>query len=584
MKNKIYYGDNLEVLRKYIKDESVDLCYIDPPFNSKRNYNQIYNNIGKEDKAQAQAFIDTWEWDNQAIKGLVEIKENYNGVFTRQSINLISGLEKVLEKGSLLAYLISMTLRIAEIQRILKETGSFYLHCDPTASHYLKLVCDAIFCAKGGEFRNEIIWKRTSSHNSAKRWGSIHDVILYYTKSNQPTWNRVLQNLDESYVASFYKNIDEKGRYRLSDLTGASITTAGDSGKEWRGINPTTKGRHWALPALRSLPNWCIIPENYETLSTQERLEILNEQGLIFFPKKKEGVPSFKRYLLEKSGVAVQDIINDINPLSAVSAEKLGYPTQKPEALLERIIKASSNEGDVVLDAYCGCGTTVAVAEKLQRNWIGIDITYQSVSLILKRLEDNFGRDFTKDVVDPETKAIKIPASLELNGAPQDFESAEALAMREDDRLRKEFEKWVVLTYSKNRAIINEKKDGDKGIDGIAYIVDRGENGELENREVLFSVKSNETLTPAVIRELNGTVEREKAACGILLTLYPMPNLVKDCKQYGYYQNKLMGNDYPKIQVISVEEILRGKRLQFPTNTMDVLKSAKAHTNQKDFL
>ena len=549
MKNKIYYGDNLEVLRKYIKDESVDLCYIDPPFNSKRNYNQIYNNIGKEDKAQAQAFVDTWEWDDQAIKGLAEIKENYNGVFTRQSINLISGLEKVLEKGSLLAYLVSMTLRIAEIHRVLKETGSFYLHCDPTASHYLKLVLDAIFCAKGGNYQSEITWRRTTAHGNtkqgSKRFETNFDVIFFYTKSNHYIFKTIYEPFKEEQIQQQYNKLDENGRrYRL--VTPSAAKGGGDTSYEFHGVKPPA-GRFWAY--------------------SRENMDKFYDEGKLYFSNT--GQPYIKYYLDERPGVAVMSFWDDIKPMSPTSKERLGYPTQKPEALLERIIKASSNEGDVVLDAYCGCGTTVAVAEKLQRNWIGIDITYQSISLILKRLENQ------------KESALE---NVEINGVPKDFESAVALANKKDDRLRKEFEKWFVLTYSKNRAIINEKKGGDKGIDGIAYIVDRDEKGELENREILFSVKSNETLTPAVIRELNGTVEREKAACGILLTLYPMPNLVKDCKQYGHYQNKFMGNDYPKIQVISVEEMFEGKRMQFPTNTMDVLKSAETHTDQKDIL
>jgi len=578
MKNKIYYGDNLEVLRSYLADESVDLCYIDPPFNSKRNYNQIYNNVGKEDKAQAQAFIDTWTWDEYAQNGLFEIQSNYNRVFTAQSIDLITGLEKVLKKGSLFAYLVSMTLRIAEIHRILKPTGSFYLHCDPTASHYLKLVLDAVFCPNGGNFRNEIIWKRTSSHNSAKRWGPVHDVIFYYAKSNNSTWNRVLQNLNENYVASFYRHHDEKGQYRLSDLTGAGIRT-GYSGKPWRGIDPTLKGRHWALPSLRTLPNWFVYPDNYELMTTQERLDILEAQGIVTFPKKEEGVPRFKRYLSEKSGSGIQDVITDIPPIGAQAAERLGYPTQKPEALLERIIQASSNEGDVILDAYCGCGTSIAVAEKLQRQWIGIDITYQSISLILKRLEDQFGYDFTQDVIDENHPDTTKAATLELNGVPKDFASAVELANRKDDRTRKEFEKWMVLSYSRNQAIINEKKGSDGGIDGIAYVPDRNAKGEIENKKALFSVKSNAKLSPAVIRELNGTIEREHAACGFLLTLYPMPNLVKESKQYGNYQNSLINKSYPKIQVICVDELLNGARLELP-NVVKVLKTAEQHVDQ----
>lgn len=578
MKNKIYYGDNLEVLRNYLADESVDLCYIDPPFNSKRNYNQIYNNVGKEDKAQAQAFIDTWTWDEYAQNGLFEIQSNYNRVFTAQSIDLITGLEKVLKKGSLFAYLVSMTLRIAEIHRILKPTGSFYLHCDPTASHYLKLVLDAVFCPNGGNFRNEIIWKRTSSHNRAKRWGSVHDVIFYYAKSDDVTWNRVLQPLDQHYISSFYKFSDDHGKYRLSDLTGPGVRT-GDSGKPWRNIEPTLKSRHWELPPDRALPLWFVFPENYALMSIQDRLDILDSQGVIYFPKKENGVPSFKRYLSEKSGSGIQDVITDIPPIGAQAAERLGYPTQKPEALLERIIQASSNEGDVILDAYCGCGTSIAVAEKLQRQWIGIDITYQSISLILKRLEDQFGYDFTQGVIDENNPDTPKAATLELNGVPKDFASAVELANRKDDRTRKEFEKWMVLSYSRNQAIINEKKGGDGGIDGIAYVPDRNAKGEIENKKALFSVKSNTKLSPAVIRELNGTIEREQAACGFLLTLYPMPNLVKESKQYGNYQNTLINKSYPKIQVISVEELLNGARLELP-NVVKVLKTAEQHVDQ----
>jgi DNA modification methylase len=564
MTNKIYYGDNLDVLRRYIKDESVDLCYIDPPFNSKRNYNQIYNNVGKEDSAQAQAFIDTWTWDDIATQGLTEIKSNYNGVFTEQSIDLITGLEKVLKKGALLAYLVSMTLRIAEIHRVLKPTGSFYFHCDPTASHYLKLVIDAIFCAKGGDFLNEIIWKRTSSHNRAKRWGSIHDVIFYYSKSKEPIWNRVLQDLDEGYVKSFYSHSDDKGSYSVGDLTGPGTRT-GYSGKPWRSVDPTSKGRHWELPPDRALPVWFIFPENYALMSVQERLDILDTQGLIAFPKKEDGIPRFKRYLSENSGAGIQDLIIDIQPISAQAAERMGYPTQKPEALLERIIKASSNEGDTILDAYCGCGTTVAVANKLNRQWIGIDITYQSISLILKRLAEQ-----NKNSLD----------NIEINGVPKDINSAIALANKTDDRTRKEFEKWIVLTYSNNHAMINEKKGGDGGIDGIAYIPDLNEKGELENKKAVFSVKSNVKLSPTVIRDLNGTIERDNAACGILLTLYPMANLVKECKQYGNYRNTLINKEYPKIQVICVDDIFNGIRLELP-NVVKVLKKAEQHAEQQ---
>ncbi len=479
--NKLFYGDNLEVLQRHIKDETVDLCYIDPPFNSKRNYNQIYNNIGKEDVAQAQAFVDTWTWNQRATEGFEDIKNNQNGVFTKQSISLILGLEKVLGKGSLLAYLVSMTQRIAEIYRVLKPTGSFYLHCDPTASHYLKLIVDAIFCSQGGEFQNEIVWHYRRWTGKAKKFQQLHDIIFFYTKSKEYTFNVLYTDYTE-------KSLKRKEHYHTRIKNGDVYITSIDE-----------KG-------VRDNDVW--------------QIQLLNSQ----------------------------------------SKERLGYPTQKPEELLEKIIKASSNEGDVIFDAYCGCGTSIAVAQKLNRNWIGIDITYQSISLIMKRLEDSFGKS--------------VLNTLTLNGVPQDFESAVALANKQDDRVRKEFEKWAVLTYSNNRAMINSKKGGDGGIDGTAFIIDYNEKNEQIYKEVIFSVKSNKTLTPSVVRDLYGTVERENAAVGYLLTLYPMDNLVKESAKYGVYQNKLLGRNFPKIEVISVEELLKGKQMHLPT-AVAVLKDAQ---------
>jgi len=385
-------------LRKYIKDETVDLCYIDPPFNSKRNYNQIYNNVGKEDKAQAQAFVDTWTWDDEANKNLAEIQSRCSEVRTRyfasltvQTVDLIEGLTKVLKKSSLLAYLVNMTLRIAEIHRVLKPTGSFYLHCDPTSSHYLKLVLDAIFCSQGGEYQNEIVWIYRERELSKHHWNKKHDVIFFYTKSNKYIFNyqEVMESYSEYTLKHKFKYQDEKGYYRLRYKDG------------------------------RNDP-------------------------------KVESDQTYRQYA--DKGVLPRDWF-DIPILNQASKERLGYPTQKPETLLERIIKASSNKDNVILDAFCGCGTTLAVAEKLGRNWIGIDITYQSIALILKRLEDQ-----NADI-----------GNIEMNGVPKDFDSAVALANKTDDRTRKEFEKWAILTYSKNRAMIHEKKGGDGGIDGIAY-------------------------------------------------------------------------------------------------------------------
>ncbi|MEA5470973.1 DNA methyltransferase [Spirulina sp. 06S082] len=495
MSKQLFYGDNLEVLRKYIKDESVDLCYIDPPFNSKRNYNQIYNNLGKEDRGQAQAFIDTWTWDDRANQGLVEIQENYLGSFTSQSIDLISGLVKVLGKGSLLAYLISMTLRIAEINRILKPTGSFYLHCDPTASHYLKIIIDAIFCPQAGQFQNEIVWCYSIGGKSKDKFGRKHDIILFYTKGKKYTFNR----------------------------KGASIARKQNSHMK---VRTDSEGREY-----------------------QE--------------KKNKKTGKIYQYYLDEGKIA-EDYWVDIETLNREDRERLGYPTQKPEALLERIIKTSSNEGDLILDAYCGCGTTIAVAERFNRVWIGIDMTYQSIGLILKRLEDNFGKNILDTIV--------------TNGIPKDIESAKALATKKDDRTRKEFEKWSILTYSNNRAVINAKKGADRGIDAIAYF-----QGDRDSPEkIIFQVKSGKVKS-GDIRELQGTMSLQQAEIGIFITLnQPTKDMLQTAKSAGIYQSRYMSQSIDKIQIISITEILEEKKRLDIRLAFDVLKSAEKQRETKN--
>jgi DNA modification methylase len=454
MKNALYYGDNLELMRnpKYVRDESVDFCYIDPPFNSKRNYNQIYNNQGYEDIAQAQAFIDIHTWDEHAIKCYDEIRTNEGNRYTEQTIELVKGLTEVLGKGPLLAYIVSMTARIVEIHRLLKSTGSFYLHCDPTSSHYLKLIIDSVFLPAGGDFRNEIIWRRSASHNSAKRFGPIHDVIFFYTKSAEYTWNQQYQPYIDEYKARF-KRIDEKTGLPFQDvnLTGPGVRT-GPSGQPWGGLDPTSIGRHWQPASY--------VYKKYKELTGEElaqypllkRLDKLDEVGLIFWPKKKGGRPRYKQFLADAAGVPFQDVWTDIDAINSQAKERIGYPTQKPVALLERIIKSSTNEGDVILDAYCGCGTTIAAAQKWNRHWIGMDITAQAMSTIYIRLEDEFPDLDLRNIVE--------------GGAPRDLKAARLLAHKRDDRLRKEFEKWAILTYCNHKAVIHEKKGGDKGIDG----------------------------------------------------------------------------------------------------------------------
>ena len=480
MVNQLYYGDNLEVLRRYIKDESVDLCYIDPPFNSKRNYNQIYNNIGAEDKAQAQAFIDTWEWDDHAIHGINEILINYHGLFTQQCIALITGLSNVLGKGSLLAYLVSMTLRITEIHRVLKPTGSFYLHCDPTASHYLKLILDGVFCSQRGEFRNEIVWCYRGAGYPKKDFGRRHDLIFRYSKGKEFTFN--LDSVREEYA----ETTKERFRHHIGNKRGKK-----DFGQQ--SLNPLGKQ-----------------PDDWW----------------------------------------------EIQPIAPSAKERLGYPTQKPESLLEKIIKASSNENDIVLDAYCGCGTTVAVCQKLDRQWIGIDITYQSISLILKRLEDSFPG---------------VLKTIKLHGIPKDIESAKALANKTDDRTRKEFEKWAILTYTNNKAVINAKKGADKGIDGIVYF--QGDKNDPE--KIIFQVKSGKVKS-GDIRDLLGTMTLESASLAIFITLEePTKDMLKTAKSAGFYQSKYMSHSCDKIQIVTIKEIIEDQQRLNIRLSYEVLKSAE---------
>ena len=367
----VFIGDNLKVMRE-MNSGHIDLIYLDPPFNSNHNYAAP---IGSE--AAGAEFKDTWT--------LSDIDVEWHGYIADKHPPLYSLIKTAGEVhgDSMKLYLIYMAIRILEMKRLLKPTGSIYLHCDPTAGHYLKLVMDAIFGNKN--FLNEISWKRTGSHGSAKRWGSIHDIILYYGPAKDRAWNRVLQPLEQDYIDSFYKMHDEKGRYQLVTLTGAG-TTGGESGKPWRGVDPGESGRHWSIPRENAFPDWFVIPPLWKTMSTQERLDKLDEAELISWPKKKGGKPRFKRYLTEKSGQPIQDIITDIRPLGAHAAERVGYPTQKPKALLERIIKASSNEGDIVFDPFCGCATTLIAAQNELRKWVGIDISPKAGEVIQLRM------------------------------------------------------------------------------------------------------------------------------------------------------------------------------------------------------
>lgn len=543
MKNTLYYGDNLDVLRKYIKDETVDLVYIDPPFNSKRNYNQIYNNVGTEDRAQAQAFVDTWTWDDHAGAGFAQLLANEPARFTSQTIELLKGLHAVLGKGSLLAYLVSMTLRITEIHRVLKPTGSFYLHCDPTASHYLKLILDSVFVTQGGDYVNEITWKRSTSHGDGKQgskhFGRITDIIFFYVKTvDKHKWFPQYEPYsDEALKRDYNKKEAETGRvYRLAPVDGPGGASKGNPFYTFLGVSG-----YWRF--------------------SETKMQALYEAGRIVKSTTGKSLSQIM-YLDEAKGRPVDNFWGDINKIAPMSSERLGYPTQKPEKLLERILEASSEPGDVVLDAYCGCGTTIAVAQKLGRNWIGMDITYQSISLILRRLEAQYGKAALENIA--------------LSGIPQDMASAGALANKKDDRVRKEFEKWAVLTYTNNRAIINQKKGADGGVDGIAYF----QTSREDNAKIIFQVKSGH-VGRGDIAKLRGDMEREGAALAVFLTLEPPTAPMKaEAKDAGLYAYDLMQRHYDKIQIVTVQEMVEdGRRLEIPMS-LEVLKKAQAVTQE----
>lgn len=518
--NTLYYGDNLSIMRDHIPDASVDLVYLDPPFNSKQPYNVIF----QKSEAQITAFVDTWHWTEQAQHEYDEIMRSPN----TDAAEMIRAMRRFLAESDMMAYLVMMTSRLLELHRILKPTGSLYLHCDPTASHYLKVVMDSIFGPQN--FRNEIIWQRTSAHSSAKRFGPNFDTIFFYSKSDDYTWNPAKAAHNPEYVKRFYKHEDERGRFRLSDLTAAGVRR-GSSGAPWKGVNPTAVGRHWAVPteAIKEV----LKGEDYERLSTQEKLDILDKAGRIVWPAG-GGVPSYKRYWDEvKEGQHVQAIWTDISPVGAQAAERLGYPTQKPLALLERIIKASSNEGDVVLDPFCGCGTAVHAAQKLGRQWIGIDITHLAIALIEKRMRDAF----------PDIQ-------FRVEGTPKDLASARDLMRRDPYQFQ-----WWACSLVGAQPYRGKRKGADKGIDGLIFFTDIV-NGKAQTQKIVVSVKGGDSVGVAMIRELITVVHQNEAEMGFFVTLAePTQPMMTEAVKEGFYRAG-NGQEFPRIQILTIEGLL----------------------------
>jgi site-specific DNA-methyltransferase (adenine-specific) len=532
MSGKLYFGDNRYVIAEHIEPNSVDLVYLDPPFNSKAQYNILYETRGNQrERAQQTIFRDMWSWEEE------ETQASYRAVLAHggQVASIVEALTLALKRSDLMAYIAMMAARLVKIHNVLKPTGSLYLHCDPAASHYIKLILDALFGSKN--FRNEIIWKRSSAHNSAKRWGPIHDVLLFYTVSDEYTWNRVFSDYDEDYLTSKYRHSDDRGTYRLSDLTGAG-TRSGDSGKPWRAIDPTSYGRHWAVPADRAIPKWFQFPLGWAALSTQERLDLLADQQLIRWPTKTGARPEFKRYRETAPGQPLQDIITDIDPVNSMAKERIGFPTQKPTPRLERIIKASSNEGDVILDPFCGCGTSVLAAQSTKREWVGIDISYYSVRLVQRRLIANFGHDCV------------IP----IAGIPADLASAEALAENQPYG----FQQWAVGELGCQ--LWNEgKKGADGGIDGEMWFY----NPPHGAGRLLVQVKGGRRIGAAAVREFITVLDREKAQLGVFFSrTEPTPEMRREATRLD--DVRVGGKAFRRLQFCWLSQWFSGIRPDLP--------------------
>ena len=527
----LFYGDNLKVLRESIRAETVDLIYLDPPFNSNASYNVLFTSPqGQEAAAQIQAFDDTWHWGDSAEEAYADVMRSGNAA----TAEMLRAMRGFLGENDMMAYLAMMAVRLIGLHRVLKPTGSLYLHCDPTASHYLKVLLDAVFGA--ANFRNEIIWKRTTAHSDAKnKFADIADVILFVSKTSAARFKPIFVEHDPAYVEKFYRfdDHDGRGRYTLDNM--ASPSPRPLMMYEWQGF---------PFPAM----GW-----RYQ----RDTMQRLHDEGRIHYPTRSDGSfdiekrPRLKRYLAEQKGNIVSNIWTDIKPLSAHDKERQGYPTQKPVELLERILNASSNPGDVVLDPFCGCGTTVHAAEKLGRAWIGIDVTHLAIGLIEKRLRQAFpGVAFT------------------TQGVPQDLASAQDLARRgrTDGRYYFEFEKWALSLIDAVPGNLG-KRGADGGFDGNLYFGRTGRG--------IVSVKAGENVGRAMIGDLKGVMDRQKADLAVFLTLTP-PTKPMEAEAAAAGQVEVDGVAVPRVQIVTIEEAmrLRDRAVRLPLRRGDTFRTA----------
>ncbi|MDR1662525.1 MAG: restriction endonuclease [Azoarcus sp.] len=523
----LYFGDNLDILCEHVKGESVDLIYLDPPFNSARDYNILFASPrGERSEAQIVAFKDSWQWGEQAERECAEIVRFGN----TNVAEMILAMRRFLGENDMMAYLVMMARRLLELHRVLKSTGSLYLHCDPAASHYLKIVLDSVFGKEN--YRNEISWVRSQpkSHGTVN-FPNCRDVILRYGKSGTTRFNKVYGAYDPKYLENFYRYVDDEGRkFQLGDL-----------------INPNKNRPNLTYEFLGVTRVW---------RWTKERMEKAYADGKIY-QSKPGAVPRLKRYLEEMPGQPVTDNWDDIEHLHGSNTEYLGYPTQKPLALLERIIAASSAEGDVILDPFCGCGTAVHAAQKLGRRWIGIDITHLAIALIEKRLKDAF-----PGIV------------FDVHGTPKDLEGARNLAARDKYQFQ-----WWACSLVNAQPFQGRKKGADGGIDGLIYFQDEPKM----HKKIVVSVKGGEHVTVAMIRDLAHVVEREEAEIGLFVTLAPpsKPMLAEAIKE-GYYESPVTRVSFPKLQILTLEGLLEGReRAAYPDLSQGAVTFKKTKTEQK---
>ena len=523
----LYYGDNLLILRNrdYFPSESVDLVYLDPPFNSNQDYNVLFaEQDGSRSAAQIRAFTDTWRWDAEARR---QYDEMTTGAMTRAGQALLS-LHDFIGESDMLAYLSMMAPRLIELRRVLRNTGCIYLHCDSNASHYLKILMDGVFGP--AMFRNEIIWKRKTgrgeTNHEARRFGVSTDTLLFYSKTDDYLFKSQFSfdadGYDE-YIDKFYRHTDDQGRrFRIADLSSPSPRP--NLTYEYKGYKPPKNG--WAI--------------------SREKMEQWDREGRLHFPKSPDGRIQRRRFLDELKGKPIQNLWDDIDPISSQSDERLGFPTQKPEALLERVLQASSEEGDTVLDPFCGCGTTISAAQRLRRRWIGIDITHLAITLIRSRLADAFPTGLNYRVV----------------GEPADLQGAETLAKSD----RYQFQWWALGMIGARPVQEERKKGADSGIDGKLFFREK-ENGPV--KLMVIQVKSG-ALKLSEVRDFAHVIEREKAQVGVLLTLAePTREMKIEAGGLGFYKPEYRldpeaDTKYERYQILTIRELFEGKRPQYP--------------------